>query len=377
MKKLLVVAALVTAAAPMAMASKARVSALAGSRQLVDFQTAFDRPYQFMALGTQATIEWGAGDEKYLVGSGATPADGSFTAANPHAEGGFLMKHDDYAYGVYLGRRSSAFNDAVEAAGVPNMMREQNPINVFYASKMGEWTWGATVKYSNGKDEVAGGTIAAGGADIVTAEASSLGFAVGASNGTFDVELVQGLTGKSTFDKDEVESKGMTQVGFGYHINENMEAYAQYGMVKADITDGTTDSTYEKTGYAVGFVNTVTKTEDANFFYGVAYASEKIEDERESSVLPVWMGIEANATSWMVLRGSVKQNILLNETKITAANDKKVNVDSIAFNAGVGFKLGKGMLDANFGTANQGHLSFTDGAGADKFLSNVAYTYNF
>lgn len=372
MKKLLVVAAL-TMAAPAAMASKARVEALANSRNLVDFQTAFDRPYQFMALGSQATIEWGAADTKTAP---TGPSTGAFAAADPHAEGGFLMKHDDYAYGVYLGRRSTAFNDALEFAGIANLMPEQNPINVFYASKMGEWTWGATVKYSNGKDEVAA---LDGVGTPIEAKSSSLGFAVGASNGTFDVELVQGLTGKSELGNDVVESKGMTQVGFGYHINENMEAYAQYGMVKADITDGGTDSTYEKTGYSVGFVNTVSKTEDANFFYGIAYEAGKIEDTAEQSMLPVWMGIEANATSWMTLRASVKQNILINETKVSAANDAKVDVDSIAFNAGVGFKLGKGMLDASFATANQGHLSFGDNnaTGGEKFLSNVAYTYNF
>nr|CAE47738.1 major outer membrane protein [Bdellovibrio bacteriovorus] len=374
MKKLLVVAALTMAAAPAAMASKARVSALAGSRQVLDFQTAFDRPYQFMALGSQATIEWGAADTKTAP---TGPGTGTFAAANPHAEGGFLMKSDDMAYGAYLGRRSTAFNDAVAAAvdsGITNLMTEQNPINLYYASKMGEWTWGVTVKYSNGKDEVAD----ISGTGLVEAKASSMGLAVGASNGTFDVELVQGLTGKTERGDASVESKGMTQIGFGYHINENMEAYAQYGMVKADITDGNAanDFTYDRTGYAVGFVNTVSKTEDANFFYGIAYESGKIKDVAEQSMLPVWMGIEANATSWMVLRASVKQNILINETKVSAANDAKVDVDSIAFNAGLGFKLGKGMLDASFGTANQGHLSFSDGT-ADKFLSNVAYTYNF
>ncbi len=374
MKKLFMVAAMISAATPAAMASKARVGALAGSRQVLDIQTAFDRPYQFMALGTQATIEWGAGDEKKLsTGTG----NGSFTTAKPHAEGGFLMKNDDYAYGVYLGRRSSAFIEVVNEANITNMMLEQNPINAYYASKIGDWTWGATVKYSNGKDEVANFTAPA---TLTEAEASSLGLAVGASNGTFDFEVVQGLTGKSNVGQDKIESKGMTQVGFGYHVNENMEAYAQYGMVKADITKGGVESKYEKTSYAVGFVNTLTKTEDANFFYGVALGSEKIEDKRESMVLPVWMGIEANATSWLVMRSSIKQNIVLNETKIKSAlpsvDGKKVDVDSVVFNAGLGFKLGKGMLDASFGTAQAGHLSFSDG-GADKFLTNVAYTYNF
>ncbi|WP_374031883.1 hypothetical protein [Bdellovibrio bacteriovorus] len=344
MKKILVAAALTMAAAPAAMASKARVNALAGSRQIVDIQTAFDRPYQFMALNTMATIEWGSADTK-----AATP--GAVTEATPHAEGGFLMKSDDMAYGAYLGRRSEAFSTVVDASGIAGLLNEQNPINLYYASKMGEWTWGVTVKYSNGKDE-----LNAGGA---TAEASSSGLALGATNGTWDVELVQGLTGKSELGADSVESKGMTQIGVGYKINDKMEAYGKYGMVKADITSGGTDSTYEQSGFELGFVNTVVNAEGANFFYGVAYSSGKIEDQAEVSALPVWMGIEADATSWMVMRASVKQNIIINETKVTAANDAKVNIDSIDFNAGLGLKLGKGMLDASFGTANAGHLSFS------------------
>lgn len=47
-------------------------------------------------------------------------------------------------------------------------------------------------------------------------------------------------------------------------------------------------------------------------------------------------------------------------------------------NAGAGLKLGKGMLDANFGTANKGQLNFGNGSAAgQEFLTNVAYTYMF
>lgn len=353
MKKLLVIAALTAAAAP-AMASKARVNALGGSRQIVDFQTAFDRPYQFMALGTLATFEWGAQD-RAVTG----PADN-------HAEGGFLMKHDEYAYGVYLGRRSTTFDTAVDTGrglGATNLLKEQNPINLYYASKMGDWTWGIVGKFSNGKQE--------GAADQ---KVTSSGVSLGASNGMIDVDVIQGISGKSEQTGATLESKGYTDLTVGYHLDENMEVYANYMMSKVEGTLGTTTFTQETTEMSVGFVNTVVKTEDSNFFYGIAYLNNKVKDGAEKSYLPVWMGIEANATSWMVLRASVTQNVLLNEEK-TAAGSKS-DLDSIAFAAGAGFRLGKGMLDATFGTANQGHMSFSDGTG-DQFLSNVAYTYMF
>ncbi|MEN0057220.1 MAG: hypothetical protein AAGB31_00165 [Bdellovibrio sp.] len=366
MKKLLVVAALM-AATPAAMASKARVAALADSRQIVDIQTAFDRPYQFMALGSLATIEWG---DNYAAWGAANATAQTLPA---HAEGGFLMKHDDMAYGAYLGRRSGAFNNAVLAgisAGLnADALLEQNPINVFYASKMGEWTWGVNVKYSNGKN------------DTVDAKSNSAGLSLGAAYGDWEFEIVQGLTAKSEYGANSVESKGMTEVGVGYKINENMEAYAQYGMVKADADIGGTSSTVlDATAYEVGFVNTFIKNDEANFFYGIAYNSNKIEDSSETTTLPVWMGVEANATSWMVFRASIKQSILLNSEKDISggANDGDVeDVDSTTFAGGVGIKLGKGMLDATFGTGTAGHLSFSDGTAGNQFLSTVAYTYNF
>lgn len=359
MKNLLLVAALTVAAAP-AMASKARVNALGNSHQLVDVQYSFERPYQIHALGDLATMEWG------------NKGDG--TANEPHAEGGFLKKHEDAVYGIYFGRKSSDFNTAVRAAnGAPlnfTVLEEQNPINLFYGMKSGDLSWGATLKYSNGKN------------DAGDQKASSAGIAAGVTNGTWEANAVIGLTGKSEEAAGgvthTVESKSNLKVGFGYNLSETQYVYGDY---KTSKVEGDTsalagvEATIEKTVINVGFINTLVKTEDANFFYGIAYSSDKIKDGDEVQALPVWMGIEANATSWMVLRASIKQNVLINETK-TAAGSKS-DLDSVAFNAGAGFKLGKGMLDANFGTANKGQLNFGNGAAGQEFLTNVAYTYMF
>ncbi len=360
MKKLLVLAALTMAAAPAAMASKARVTALANSRQIVDIQTAFDRPYQFVALGDLATMEWGE-------------TNGVTGTTTPHAEGGFLRKSGEYSYGMYLGRRADAFNQGVGAAvqaGRINAaaMREQNPLNLFVASKSGDWTWGTTLKYSNGKD------------DANTAKSTSAGIALGAAMGAWEFDLAQGLVGKSEYGTQSVESKGSTSIGVDYKFDEAMLAYFKYGMTKADSNNGTnTVSALDAVSMEAGFVNTVAKTEESNFFYGVALNTTKIDKVSDTMTLPVWMGIETNAASWMVLRASVKQNVLINEEKDitgTATDGNKKDVDSVVVNAGLGLVFGKNLIDATFGTANKGHLSFSDGS-TDKFMANVAYTYNF
>lgn len=350
MKKLLVVAALTMAAAPAAMASKARVEALANSRHVLDFQSAFDRPYQFLALSEQATIEWGDKGE----------------AAAPHAEGGFVKRHNDAAFGVYFGRRSADFSEAVTVANTMTapgtFLKEQNGLNLFYAGKMSDWTYGVTLKYSNGKDD---------GADQ---KVSSSGLALGITDGTWDVELVQGLSGKSENGSDSVESKGLTNLTVGYHVNPEMEVYGNFKTVKVEGGGALAAAKIEKTSYKVGMVNTLAKTDEGNFFYGVELASNKTKDVSESMTLPVYMGVEANAASWLVLRASVAQNVILNETKdITGGgtDGDKEDLDSTKMAAGAGIKFGKSMIDATFSDTVGGKID------SDNFFSQVAYTYTF
>ncbi|NUN04469.1 MAG: hypothetical protein HUU57_01795 [Bdellovibrio sp.] len=354
MKNLLLVAALTVAAAP-AMASKARLSALGNSAQLVDVQNTFEKPYQMHSVGELVTMEWG------------TSGDGA--ANRPHAEGGFIKAHGESVYGVYFGRKSTDFNTAISLANTgfgSTLLEEQNPINLMYGMKSGDLAWGATLKYSNGKN------------DTGDKKVSSAGFSAGVTNGTWDANLVVGLAGKSEQTAVTVENKSNIKIGGGYKLTDAQYVYADFKTAKVEGDTTATpalDSTVEKTIINVGFVNTVVKNDDVNFFYGVAYGSDKTKDGDEVQALPVWMGIEANATSWMVLRASVKQSVLINETK-TAAGAKS-DLDSVTFNAGAGLKLGKGMLDANFGTANKGQLNFGNGAAGQEFLTNVAYTYMF
>lgn len=365
MKKLIVVAAAVLAGSP-AFASKARVNALGNSRQLVDVQYTFERPYLIHNIGELATIEWGAKGE----------------GANPHAEGGFFKKADDSVYGLYFGRKSADFSAVIQKANAAplsfTVLEEQNPINVFYGMKSGDLSWGATLKYSNGKN------------DASDRKVSTMGLAAGVTNGVWEAELVLGLVGKSeetvATNSRTVESKGNTKIGFGYNLNDTMHAYVDYKTVKIEgdtAAAAGVEATVEKTDMNLGFINTVVKNDDVNFFYGVAYSSSNTKDTEETSTLPVWMGIEANATSWMVMRASLQQNVLINTvtTKVANTPDSKADLDSIAFNVGAGIKLGKGMLDVSFNkdnagaAANAGKGEFNYAAGG--FLTQAAYTYNF
>lgn len=338
MRNLLVVAAVI-AAAPMAMASKARVSALGTSHQLMDVQYTFDRPSMINSMGDLVTIEWG---------NNAATANGTTI---PKAEGGFIKKHNEMTYGLYLGKQGLLSSQA----GV--FMEEQNPLNLLFGMKSGEMAWGLNLGYSNGKN------------DTGSLKASSMQLNAGVEFGQFEVAVGSTLGAKAENATTKQELTAMS-ADLSYNINADMHSYLEYNTSKFE--NGATKT--EQTIMELGFVNTFAKSEEASFFYGIAYNSNKIKDGVEKQALPIWLGVEASATSWMTMRASVKQNVLINEEK--AANGNKTDADSIAFAAGAGFKLGKGMLDATFGTANSGHMSFSDGT-TDKFLSNVSYTYNF
>ncbi|MFP5519442.1 MAG: hypothetical protein ACLGGX_06030 [Bdellovibrionia bacterium] len=360
MKKLILIAATIATAASPAFASKARQTALSDSRQINDFQQSFERPYLFGNFGTMATFEWG------------TSQGVATNAVDPHAEGGFLVNNEGSFYGLYFGRTSKDFNRVVsvannQAPAAAKFLYEQNPINVIYGQKASDLTWGLTFKYSAGKNVSAI-------PGVGDQESSTMGLAAGAAWDKWEAELVLGLGGKSKNDAAELKSKANTKVGVGYNLDESSHVFADYKMTETDA--GGTD--VKGNALNIGYINTLVKSEDANVFYGIKYASTTEEigtTKTETSTLPVWIGVEAAATSWMTLRASASQSVLINETKTGGA---KSDLDSITFAAGAGFKLGKGMLDATFATANQGQLSFSEGSGAaDKFLSNVSYTYMF
>jgi hypothetical protein len=352
MNKFMIIAALALAGSP-ALASKARIGALNNSRQLVDVQYTFERPYLLSSVGELAIIEWGQ----------AQPTD---TAVASHAEGGFIKKNGDSYFGLYFGRKSDDFTGGIRQvnAGGGTLLEEQNPINLLFASKTGDYSWGLNLKYSNGSD------------DTGSKKVSTSGIALGATNGKWQGELVLGLSGKSEQTGVTAESKGNMKATVGYLISDMMQAYVDYKQVKTDVTVGAATTSPETTSMHVGFINTIVKNDDANFFYGVAYSSAKTDGtaagNSEVTGLPVWMGIEANATSWMVFRASLQQNVILNETKAVAGT--KTDLDSIAFAGGAGFKLGKGLLDVSFGTgAANGNFDYASAG----FLAQTAYTYTF
>lgn len=365
MKKLLVVAALSMAAAP-AMASKARLSALGNASHLIDTQTIFVNSADINYLGDFATVEFGTANN---------------TTGNPHAEGGFVRSSSFGKWGAYLGRQSTTVNDFVDAvnaavvggSGPANLLlKEQNALDLMYGTELAGQKWGFGIHYSSAKDE------GANAATLGNRKVNTLGASVGVRNDIWNAYLRFGLLGKTETDlaavnSQELEQKGLYDLGFGYWF-DTLYVSAKFLTTKGSAS-GAVATDIEKTQYSVNVIDNV-KVEGGNFFYGASFANTELKTDAGKNTamgLPLIAGIEVDATSWMVLRGSITQTVLLGETKNDATTpEQKTNLlNDTTVAAGAGLKFGKLMLDATLEGSTTGKIN------ANTLLANAALTYMF
>lgn len=351
MKKVLL-SAVVALAATNAHASKARTEALSSAAHLSDIQYIFGTPAILNDLGQWATFE-----------TGASP------------EAGFSRKLGNGQLAFYLGH-----NDGVDRTDShADLLNPENPFNVLYASKAGEISWGVNFGYSSSDKKAVDGSDAATVKDD-TAKQSYMrltgSFVKGAWNGAIAIGLANTATsvdtGGTPAERKYTAGSPITLSG-GYKA-ENMYYYGSYAMSSykyaEDGTDATDDST---TKLALGFVNS-NQFEGGQFFYGLSYNStsgkEKVADSKtEESSMPFVMGVEADAASWLVLRGSLTQNFLIGSSKVADKTNTVANNTTVA--AGVGIKFNKFTLDGTLAGASTGTV---DGG---SLLSKASLTYVF
>lgn len=393
MKKTLLIAALTMMSAS-AFASKARLSALGasgvngvGARTVAsDFSSVFEAPHKMWEVGDQALIEFG--------GTGVTyDAAGLGTATAQNAEGGFLRSHNNTKWGAYVGRQSSSIQYMLAGgrlgavAGTTaltdtSLRRLENPVNLLYGVKIGDLEWGFNAYYAASERKT--GTSAN--------KKEAMGVSAGVRADRWNADLVVGLGAKVEDNgaNPNQEFKGTTSVKIGgeYAVNDDLLTYASAQNFGGKLTNSANVESLDMDhmGFELGAESKI-KSDVVHFFYGAALQSiteknkanaapvEKVEVLR----LPLYFGFEADATSWLVLRASLRQNFLLNSVKAsTAANSDANNDDSTVAALGAGFKFGKLLVDGSLSAGTTGNLNFNDGTGGSgNFMSQVAATYMF
>lgn len=368
MKKLLIIAA-VSMASASAFASKARLNALQNAAHLSDIQDVVGhsgapvKPDEALNFGDSVTVEFG-----------------STSGATTNAEAGFIRKSGEgSAWGAYLGNKADTWSYfyALDNAsfGNANAVNQANPLDLFYASKAGDMQWGAGLHYVS--NDFKANKFKENIMSLYLSATSAMGW---------DVQLGLGLGAEatdSTVAATEKKLKGGSSVGLsGRYKMDTLYVFGSYKSAAAKFTTGTTDTTdRSKQTITLGVVESM-KKDATEFFYGASYVMDTAEQKVgttskvESTSLPVIAGVEVDAASWMTLRGSVTQNVLLGSSKTTTggtAGDASAIGDNTTVAAGVGLKWGKATVDATIASANKNGAAF--GTDAGNFLSQLGLTY--
>lgn len=388
--KLALLAAATMIAGP-AFASKSRVEALSNAKTVAfDVVDLAEKPGRINALPDQVNFEFGGSKLAYS-------ATGAGTGSNPNAEGGIIRSFGAHKLGAYIGRQSSNFNyiaaGSVNADGTPRLGAHftadtqqylDNPLTLTYGSKMGDLAWGASLYYANSTRKTAN---AAG--NNFSKSAQGLTFSIG--DDVWEAYVVLSLGAQVKDDSTAGATQGNVakgnsamKLGGQYSFGSTL-AFLDYSSLAAQYAQGAAGTVTSKLGvtsYALG-VESMVKGEGTHFFYGVKYvaASEAQTSENsalngvkvETASLPLTFGIEADAASWLVLRGSISQPVLLGNTtvKTAAASNTDSMIDNATVKFGSSLKFNKFSVDMLMAAGTNGQLN------ANNFGTSAALNYMF
>ncbi len=387
MKKILLVA-VATMMSTSVYASKARLAALQNAVHVTDIQSILINPANIAVLGEWGTFEFGTGTN--TMGESA----GYNKSTNSGHEGGFAKAMGSNYMGLYLGHQSNAIalsrgsGNALASSGGTAVLTEENPFELFYGQKA-EMSWGASLFYSNSDKKSA------------NKKQNTMGLRVGAATENWDGYFHMGLANnaKSTTSSvdSEVKGKMSAKLGGSYTLDKNLFFYGSYSMTGFKSNIGSTDVTdWDIILIDIGVIDSM-KKDGTNFFYGVSYHMDTLklkpgtaaDKKSEASYMPFILGVEHDANSWLVLRTSLTQNVLLgtikDETQAltggTATSDADTYNTSTVVAAGVGIKFNKMILDATLKAAGNGGNVGTDAGAAgganNNFLGTASLTYMF
>ncbi|MCE3013843.1 MAG: hypothetical protein LW878_12325 [Proteobacteria bacterium] len=384
-KQLVLVTGLAVLAAP-AFASKARLQALGesttGSQYINDNRNIFLNAAHVNNHKDLVTFETGASSQV---------TDG---AATPRAEGGYFFSNGNMVYGVQLGQQSDTAH-ALRVAGLNSTttdVAEKNTVDLFVGGDAGV-KWGASLLYASSEDKR---TTATAAAATDAKENNSMRARLGASQGNWDAFANISLTNEvKLVNGDKFEGNLGYQLGGSYMLN-SYSLIANYSSFTADGTVSGDKKEVSLEQMEVG-VGRATKLNDkTQLFTKITYRSTTAENKRvtaagngnnlsvkknESTAIPVVIGLEHDAASWLTLRGSVGQNVFINEVK---GAEKNSDTSTTVVNAGATLKFGDLSVDGVIGNSTAG----TDGATTlsentngtirlDTLMSRVSMTYRF
>jgi hypothetical protein len=378
MKNLSLVLALMIAASP-AFASRARLEALGegknGSYYINDGRNIFLNPAQIVKYKKKLWLEFGG-----------EPA-GVDAVNSPRGQGGFSNTFGDFTYGLYLNQTSDrALNTIsnVNTLASKTFISPDSAAEFFFAGE-GSMNWGISVFY-------AGNNTASTGANQKTA--SLLGTRLGIESGNLAVFSTVGIISSSkelNATNDEIKGKLSVDAGVTYKMDD-WTYFGKFATFGSDVLVSNTTTELRQTQFGAGFGRTTEFSKTVTMFSRLEadYQNVKTQGSADNKTwnVPVVLGAEAQALSWLAIRGSVAASLLGQNIQ---GNTKSSLAGTTTVAAGVGMTFGDVQVDgvvstANLPAANTAADVTGFGSGArtvgnfgfgDAMLSRVALTYNF
>lgn len=354
MKNLLTIA--VVLASVNVFASRAAITALGNSAHLPDRYS----PEVIAADG-----------EMFVLETGTTTTTTANALLNKNAEGQLVKSVGPGFLSLGLGHLDPNVlmirNSIITA--VPTIVNQQNPLEVAYGLKMDGMNIGGGLIYSNYDDKFA------------SVKESSMGLKFGMSTDLFYARAKVMLADK--YDTAALSYKGKPTFDLTGGMNfgsTSIHANILSGGAKVTPVGGADTVDADRMMISVKAVDTI-KSEGNDFFYGVGLTTtttkEKVADKKSSTLnLPLIIGLEANALTWLKVRASVTQDVLLSdektETGATTNSEVVPGLNTTKFAAGAGIVYNKITVDGTLMTdATQQKLNAND------LLGTVGLTYRF
>lgn len=338
---LLFVAITTTLFASSAFATKAKLQALQGARFLTDSQLIFENPAQIHGLNNYVTYELG--------GTGAN--------AVPKSEGGLFKDFFGGRGGFYLGHMSM---DQLNFRTANGFLTEENPVEFFW----GKNTWAFSVGISNSDKK------------STSEEQQTLIARFGIDTGDMEVWVNAEVISKSDKAADEYKGAPIVTAGGEYHMANDLyvDGKITWGQIETRI--GAVEADRDLLRAEIGILDRSIKNDKAMIYFGprLRWSELKIGSNKQNAYdLPLFLGMEYNAFSWLVARASVSQNVILGKSRdqIVAGTPYDTIGNNTTVSTGIGLNWNSLIIDATFAGSTTGQFN------GNSILANLGLIYNF
>ena len=348
---------------------------------------AFATRARLLALGEDANGSFYINDNRNMFLNAAEINNNKdFVTYELSQQAGVVKSINNMVYGIQMNNGSSF--DSIQGldAGADTLTGlTPNSIDLFVGGDMGV-KWGANLTYVNGSDDAAvvGNDGAATPVDITAdSETKVMDLNVGVQAGDIKGFVKYGINGESTYKeittlaagpvaKATVERDQDLTVGGSYQL-----IFGQYNMNEYTAKVDGVKTTTEDSSFTVGAGRQDKLNDKATFFTKASYVnfnSEFKDTAKETDKnwsVPVVVGIEVDAASWVTFRASASQDILSGNENKTTTKIKSTNNNSLATNAGATLKFGEFSIDGLISAQDSGNLT------TDTLLTTASMTYKF